>query len=416
MTKFKIIAVLCLMFASTDLFSQGGSNYSVFGFGDLNKTYGAVYDGMAQTSIAMPSSHAINKTNPAMWTFVDLTRMQVGYNFNQHIVTSDEESTLYQNNGKISGINGLFMIDTTLGAAVTFGLEPYSSINYAISAPIAHAFEDDTLKGKNIFDGKGGISKIHLGYAMHITDNISLGAQFYALFGIANYTNTTQLFNEDTYYRVRGSKDDFEGVGYKFGVAYNWDRKLFIGGFFEKNPNLDINNETKDYTPVSINDDKLDTTYTSSYTSVIPNRFGLGVSYLTGKFRFGADFEMQNFTDFTYRAGALDFKYDNSWRMSIGIERIGNRSFLADYLDRVTYRVGFGMKDLYYEVNGNAIKELYGSYGMQMPLPGSAIIDASVNAGIRGTTNSNLVKEYFVRFTINFSIGETWFKPFKREY
>lgn len=416
MTKFRIIIVLCLLFASVNLFSQGGSNYSVFGFGDINKTYGAAYDGLALTSIAMPSDYSINKTNPAMWSFVDLTRMQIGYNFNQHITSSDKEETLYQNNGKMTGVTGLFMIDTTLGAAVSFGLEPYSSINYSVSSPIAHAFEGDTLKGKNIFDGDGGISKIHFGYAMHITENISLGAQIYALFGIAEYTNTTQLFNEDTYYRVRGSKDDFEGMGYKFGASYNWNRKLFVGAFFEKNPTLDINNETKDYTPVSVNDSDLDTTYTNSYTSVVPDRFGLGVSYLTGKFRFGADFEMQNFTDFSYRAGALDFKYDNSWRLSLGIERLGNKSYLADYLDRVTYKFGLGMKDLYYEINGNAIKEVYAAYGMQMPLPGSAIIDASVNAGMRGTTNNDLVKEYFVRFTFNFSIGETWFKPFKREY
>ncbi len=416
MTKFKILFVLCLMFASTDLFSQGGSNYSVFGFGDINKSYGAVYDAMGQTSIAMPSSHAINKTNPAMWSFVDLTRMQIGYNFNQHITSSDKEETLYQNNGQFSGLTGLFMIDTTLGAAVSFGLEPYSTIAYSISAPIIHPIEDDTLKGKNIFDGTGGLSQIHFGYAMHVTDNISIGAQVYALFGKAEYTNTTQLFNKDTYYRVRGSKDDFEGVGFKFGASYNWNRKLFIGAFFEKNPNLDINNETKDYTPVSISDDNLDTTYTNSYTSVVPNRFGFGLSYLTGKFRIGADFELQNFSDFTYRAGALDFKYDNSWRFSLGVERIGNKSFLADYMDRITYRLGVGMKDLYYEINGNAIKEMYASYGMQLPLPGTAVIDAAVNAGLRGTTNNDLVNEYFVRLSFSFSIGETWFKPFKREY
>jgi hypothetical protein len=416
MSKLKIIFFFCLLLASSELYSQGGSNYSVFGFGDINKTYGAVYDGLAQTSIAFPSGHGINPTNPAMWSFSELTRMQIGYNFNQHIVKSDNQETQYQNNGKITGLNGLFMIDTTLGAAFTFGLEPYSSINYSISSPIAHPIDDDTLKGKNIFDGKGGLSKIHLGYSMHITDNLTLGAQAFALFGKADYTNTTTLFNEDTYYRVRGSKDDFEGAGFKFGAAFNWNRTLYVGAFFEKNPTLDINNETKDYTPVSISDSDLDTTYTMSYTSVVPNRFGIGLSYVIGKFIMGADFELQNYTDFTYRAGNLDFKYDNSWRVSFGIERVGNKSILADYLDRVSYRFGVGVKDLYYEINGNAIKEYYASYGMKLPLPGTAVIDASVTAGMRGTSDNALLKEYFTKLTFNFSIGETWFKPFKREY
>ncbi len=416
MTKLKIFLVLCLMFASTDLFSQGGSNYSVFGFGDLNKNYGAAYDGVGQTSIAFPSSHGINKTNPAMWSFVELTRMQIGYNFNQHIVTSDNSDTQYQNNGKITGLNGLFMIDTTMGAAVSFGLEPYSSINYSISSPISHISGEDTLKGKNVFDGNGGISKLHFGYSMHITDNFTLGAQVFALFGIAKYTNTTNLFNVDTYYRVRGYKDDFEGGGYKLGIAYNWHKQIFAGAFFEKNPTLDINNETKDYTPVSISDQDLDTTYKTSYTSVVPDRFGLGVAYVTGKFILGADFEMQNFTDFTYRAGSLDFKYDNSWRMSFGVERVGNKSILADYYDKISYRFGVGMKDLYYNVNGSAIKEYYASYGMKMPLPGTAVLDASITAGVRGTSANGLLKEYFTKLTFNFSIGETWFKPFKREY
>lgn len=53
---------------------------------------------------------------------------------------------------------------------------------------------------------------------------------------------------------------------------------------------------------------------------------------------------------------------------------------------------------------------------MNFPLKNTAFIDASLTFGARGKADGILVKEYFGKLNIDISIGETWFKPYKREY
>jgi len=57
-----ILTFICIAFAFyIDLFAQqGGSNYSMFGIGDLRQSIGAGYDGLAGTQQAVQSYHAVN--------------------------------------------------------------------------------------------------------------------------------------------------------------------------------------------------------------------------------------------------------------------------------------------------------------------------------------------------------------------
>ncbi|MBU3680218.1 MAG: hypothetical protein FGM32_11565, partial [Candidatus Kapabacteria bacterium] len=72
----RILALLALVLAPYSLlFSQGGSNYSTVGLGDLRLSSGALYDGMAGTSIAMPNDHGNNTENPALLGISPFTRL-----------------------------------------------------------------------------------------------------------------------------------------------------------------------------------------------------------------------------------------------------------------------------------------------------------------------------------------------------
>ena len=102
-------------------YSQGGSNYSLFGIGELNRNKGAFYDGLSGTSISVPSEYAINLQNPAMWSYVESTRLQFGYKFNQHYNESVSQS-LFQNNGKLNDVLAIFSIDTSMGISASLGL------------------------------------------------------------------------------------------------------------------------------------------------------------------------------------------------------------------------------------------------------------------------------------------------------
>jgi hypothetical protein len=124
---------------------------------------------------------------------------------------------------------------------------------------------------------------------------------------------------------------------------------------------------------------------------------------------------MQDFTGFDYNLGS-NTEFSNSYFASVGVNRFGNPSINAPFADRVAYKFGLSYNNLYYKVLNNQISEYAASIGMQMPFHGSLIVDLSFVVGQRIAGDSRLVDEYFGRFGVDISIGETWFVPFKREF
>jgi hypothetical protein len=80
------------------------------------------------------------------------------------------------------------------------------------------------------------------------------------------------------------------------------------------------------------------------------------------------------------------------------------------------YSFGASYAQMYYNLNGQNINEISGSFGINMPIPGTGMIDASFILGQRGTTDFGLINEYFGRLLINLSIGDTWFKPIRKYF
>lgn len=393
------------------LFSQGGSNYSIFGLGDINTEGNAAYIGMGGTSIAMPMNYSINMTNPALWSKVRNTRLQAGYKFQQHM-NQQEGFELMQNNGELSGANIMFMIDTALGIGVSFGLIPYSSVNYVISTPVEITEGELTLEGDNTYGGGGGVSSAYFGVSSNVYGGLSLGAIAYAHFGKIQREVVTNLSGDFfTYDYLQLNRDLVSGFGYRFGAYFDGLDRIGIGAFFENQNDLQIDRE-RIYSNFPLYND---TIVSTNITSAMPNSFGLGVSYTWGKFLIGADYSRLNFNDFTYYPGDnSEFHSMNTY--SVGMNRPGNPSRNVDYLDRISYRAGLRYSSLYYNVEGQDINDLSISFGMRFPLTGSAGIDASFQLGQRGTEASGLVLEYYGKMSVDISIGETWFVPFRRQY
>jgi len=406
--SYVLILGLFLLSISSVL-SQGGSNYSVFGIGDINGATGASYDAIGGYGIAMPINNAINLSNPAMWSFNKDTRIQFGYRFNQQFA-SDEQNSILQNNGQMDNALFLFTIDSSRGIGLSFGLYSYSNHNYGISSPLSAEIEGDVVSGKSIFTGRGGISTAYVGLATKITDWWSVGAMVNANFGAAE-EQVSQVFNQTYAFTSRSLKrDSYSGSHFKIGTSISPIHNLTIGAFFNTSSEMSVD-ETS-ILPTIFNND---TTIKGTNSFTLPSTIGLGASYLAGKFLFGADFVMQDFSDFTYK-NRNNVTFKNSTAIALGLRRLGSTSWSSDYADKITYSFGIGRRDLYYSINGNNISEMYSTLGMQFPLPEGAIIDASVMIGNRGGANNALVNEWFSRFNINISIGEIWFQPFKREF
>lgn len=408
--KLKICAILTLSIIGFGrLFAQGGSNYSVFGLGDIIHATGAGYEALCGTAIAFPQQSGINTVNPAMWSFATMSRLQVGYRFNQNLIQSGDKKLL-QNNGKLNGITAIFVIDTGLGLSASFGIIPYTWVNYLSANPIDRESGEIPIKGKAIYDGKGGISKAYLGASIKIFDNFSLGASFFSTFGSTIHNRNTEFYDSYTSnYYVRQT-DYIKGIGLHSGIFFTPAKNFSLGAYLENHFSMDYDRDLR----YSVQRN-LDTVFLSSGSIKMPATFGVGASYLSGKFLFGGDISVQNYSNLDFNPGAQT-EFGNNIIISLGAERLGNDNINADILDRISYKFGAGYNQLYYSVYGEDISELSLSVGMGIPLPGTGMLNTAFVFGTRGTENLGLVKEYFGRMTVDVSIGEIWFKPFKREY
>lgn len=394
------------------LFGQGGSNYSIFGIGDLNLSSNASYEGLAGTQIAFPSVNSINLKNPAMWSMVTDTRLQAGYRFNQHLI-SDPNRSVSHNNGTITGFSTLFALSPKNGLSLSLGLAPYTLVNYYLASPVYIQEDGFTVTGNAEYLGKGGVSTLFAGLSSKVAYGLSIGVMGFAATGnIASEINT-ELFGDASYFTSTVTKEDqFKGAGVKFGFAYTGIKNLTLGGFYQS----EIKSKGDRLTTYStINPYRPDTTFSDAISFTVPSSLGFGASYVSGKFIFGADFAMQDYTGFDYKQGK-NMEFSNSYMTSIGLSRIGNQNFSAPFMDKVTYKFGMSYREQYYKLDGNPINEISASVGLQIPWTRNLLTDVAFVMGRRGTTDNGLLQDVFGRFVVDISIGETWFVPFKRQW
>jgi len=404
-----IITSFVVLICISTAFSQGGSNYSVFGIGDLFTGGNASYQAMGGTMTAVPNMYSINVKNPALWGTATATRLMAGYNFNQHLNVTDE-STLFQNNGQISGVYALFSVDTGLGISFSFGLHSISKLNYLISNNFQIENSELTQKGRNTFQGTGGLSSAYLGASVKLPANIYLGASLFNVFGPISTISKTE-FLESNIYNYEVNKTDYaSGLGGRFGLYYNGFKNIGIGAYYEHISDVDFQQET-----TYSSDIIADTTTTSKFKQKMPSTIGLGVSYQAGKFLLASDIALIRAKDMTYNAG-VNSEFRDAIRLSFGFNRHGATSRASDYLDRISYKAGISYQQLYYRIGSSDINEFALSLGGEMPIGIGGILDVAFVFGTRGINTDNLIKEYFGRMFVEVSVGEIWFKPFRRRY
>ncbi len=408
----KIICLLIFTFLTgTALFSQGGSNYSSFGIGDLNYFGSAAFAGTNGLSISYPVNTTLNPRNPAMWSKVTTTRLDAGYLFNQNVI-SNGTTTLWQNNGNISGFCAAFSIDTSKGLTVGLGMSPKSKINYYISNKIKIDKDGIILDGQSLYQGKGGLNDIFLGMSGRFFKFLEVGGEAYYTFGLASRVSQS-LFSSDATTFSPGviTNDYFTGWGGKFGLNCQISKNFSIGGFWELSQKLNYENRAT-ITGIYAS---TDTTIFSEKSTELPQVFGLGLSYQIGRFLIGADYIAQDFSKLSYNSG-LNITFRKTNQYVVGLTYFGNPRFTRNYIDRITYRFGLAYRDLYYNVRGNDMKETSLSVGMRFPSSNSMFFDAGIVVGSRGTLNNGLLDEKFGKLYIDISIGEKWFKPYKRDF
>ena len=406
--KFSISTLLIFLFVAVKGFAQGGSNYSIYGFGDVIHNSSAVYDALGGCAIALPKENSINLLNPAMWGFISQTRIRAGYRFNQNLVQT-ENAHLFQNNGKVDGISYALAIDTAKGASIVFGFNTYTTVNYLISKRGKVEIDGYQLFVDNQYQGSGGLSQAFIGASLRPINFLYLGTALLGNFGTINSFNRTLVSGSYASSAITERNDYFLGLGFRFGIAANPLKNLLIGCFAETHHKANL----KSYIS-NIYELTLDTTFSMESETEIPIAYGFGFSYRSGRTIITADFIQRDFKKVLYNV-PLNVELQAEPKVSLGLSLLGTRSLFAPFTQRVTYNFGAYYKQLYMKINGKSIDEYAFSFGFEFPIVGSATLNAGFVFGGRIPQISELPKEYFGRMIIELTLGETWFVPFRRE-
>ncbi|GAB5465910.1 MAG: membrane protein [Candidatus Kapaibacteriales bacterium] len=410
----KLGLMIVLFVASFAAFSQGGSNYSTIGYGDITDGRDAYYDGFAGAITAIPNQEHINPLNPAMWTYNKTTRLQFGYRFNQQLVESNE-SSLYQNNGMVDNFSVMFALDTATGFSAAMGLRRVTDINYYIANPFSISKDGLGLSGNVFHQADGGMNNAFLGTAYRLPFGLALGGVIGYYFGDVEQTVQT-VFDQSI-----ASATDYQresritGLNYRFGVDYQLNESLNLAAFYASDPGLSVDTRLISFSLFSASGINIDTLDTTESDAIFPQRLGLGASYTIDRLLFSADYQMTMADGVEFRQ-PQNGEMVNGFSFAVGAERRASRFASARFGERVSYRLGLGYTALPYSISGEQINEYMLGAGLTLPLPGTALIDLGLQAGQRGTIKSGLVKESFIRMNFSLSIGDTWFIPFERDF
>lgn len=409
MNKFKFVLFVILFYLVSQLvFAQGGSNFSIYGIGDIMHNSSAVYDALGGCAISVPKENSINLVNPALWGFLSQTRIRAGYRFNQNLVQT-ENAHLWQNNGKVDGITYALAIDTSKGASIVFGFNTFSTVNYYISRKVEVVIDDYVLRGNNYYQGSGGISQAFLGFSFRPVPYLYLGGSLVTNFGTINTSNRTLVWGNYASSAITEKNDYFTGLGFRGGILVVPINNLYLGMFYERNNKANVKNYTQ-----YIYELTLDTTFESETKVSLPNSFGVGVSYRIGRTLVATEYSSRDFTNMDYNLGPRT-TLGRENRIALGISYLGSKSYFTSYSNRITYNFGGYYKQLYPRIDGTNINEYAFSFGFEFPIVGSAMFNAGFVFGARVPKINTLPTEYFGRMILEITLGETWFVPFRRE-
>ncbi|MEO8415078.1 MAG: hypothetical protein ABI472_15530 [Ginsengibacter sp.] len=429
--KYKLT---CLLLSALPLFcfAQENSPYSRYGVGNVLPAGNIQNRGMGGISAGFSDPATINSVNPATYSSLVLTTLDIGVEYDGRIIKSQNPTGTFKSaNGIISYLQFGFpllngnkkAIKNRTAWAVTFGLRPISRINYKISR--VGMISNDTTT--TVYEGNGGVNEAFFGTAIRIK-NFSIGINSGYLFGSKDYGSKLGIRNDSADYFYSADYETttrFGGIFLNAGIQYAIKIK---GGYFRLGAYGDLQrqyNATKDdmvqtisYNSNTGGSDKVDsiTSNTGEKGKVqLPSTIGAGFTIEKAHILFGADFETTNWDSYRF-FGQKDL-VKNSWIGKFGIQYFPSPEGSSKYFNNVRYRAGVSFGSDYIAVDKSLpvytvtlggtfpLKLRHSFYDYQY-----SFMNLSLEYGNRGN-NSNNIRENTFKVGVGFSLSDiNWFR------
>lgn len=389
------------------------SAYSRYGIGDLQFSSFTANKGFAGVSQAYQSAYVINYNNPASYSSLKLTAIQIGVssnNFEQQTLLTKQKI----NNTNLAYFSAAFPVKKWWGTSI--GLLPYSAIGYKITTASASNVSGSTLS--YLYKGSGGLNRFYWGNGFTPFKNFSIGANANFLFG--NFTKERRAYYTDgTLYNVREQTvSNIKGLEYNFGtqhnVLLNKDWAMTIGLTYGLQSLLNTSNNSIVQTYTEVNEaisvkDTLQYITDDKNSITIPQKIGGGIVLKkSDKYLIGFDYTTQNWKDF--KLNGKDDSLTNSNKFAIGFQYTPDPTSLKSFIKKTQYRAGFHYSNTYLKINNTQLKDYAVSLGFGFPLKRNfSTGNLAVEYGKRGTVQNNLIEEKYLKFSLGLVINDKWF-------
>ncbi len=392
-----------------------GSPYSRFGIGNLESLKIGRSGGMGGITLGLRLPYEINPSNPASYSAIPnkVFLFQTGF-FAKRTDYSVTNNKVNDYDFNLNSINAAVKVTKFWG--MSFGMNPVSRISYNITASDSVSLGDYTSHFNNKYAGEGGLTDLYFGNAF-VYKGFSVGFNASYIFGPLLY-RTESAQNEQGYSSYVFSLVDTKVRDFhiRYGVQYSdslFNKYSFtIGGFYENK--TDLNTVRTKYVSRTINpsgdfpisDTLMNDTLTSG-TIQIPTAYGIGFSFLTKKFIFGADYKTANWNDvlfFNEKPSSLT----NSNSFAFGVEYTTDYAS-KEFFKKINWRVGGHLTNSEVYLNNTQIKDIGISFGVGIPTKLGAKLNLGFEIGQKGTTENDLLQENYYMVNFNINLTDRWF-------
>jgi hypothetical protein len=416
-----------------------GSIYSRFGIGLLKDFSSSRSQALGGGGYALRSLNYNPVGNPALWSDQVFTRANLGASFQTVSASDDENQTSQLTAGNLESIQFSFpLYERTLGVGLAF--QPYSRSNYKTVRQGRIATgpnRADTLTYTTRFEGLGGLQTVRGGFGWRINDVVRVGASLDVIFGIIESQRSTRLSRPGISGTPSGARDAVLTDGTRLsGITGNVGGHLSFSNVLTDDDALSLGLSFS--LPTTLSGERVRTIDESLARDTLgtevngdmelPWKVQGGLAYhpderwslvLDGLYApwstATSDFDTDGTTPSRFPVGGTD-TYTDRWRVSVGAEVVpGGNDQLASYFGRTGYRLGAYAEKLYVRPDLETdVHVLAATGGLSLPTSVAGTrIDLNTSVGTRGTTEDNLVRDLFYRFSLHVSIGERWFQERK---
>ncbi len=383
--------------------------YSAYGIGDLDFRYYDKSAGMGHTSMGILSTpYNIVFKNPASLAGLDRSNVVVNGAFVGKLSTYTGDAITSSNNKARDFTVKQFSLAIKLNKFWASGISvmPYSYVGYSYRSNLNIEGSANTYDA--LYTGDGGLYNVAWTNAFNVGKHLSFGIRSSFLFGSINQTETLQ--SDLLSVPINTKKTDYyHNFRFEYGGLYHTkltkDLQFSVGGKFTAKTRLN-SEQSLLMTQGNSTIKQEDVVKTGRF--YLPMSYDLGVALTSkGKTTYAVDYTYENWDGIN--TNGYSWSMINSHRLSAGVQFSNQMEAYNMKFEKNYWQMGLFADRSYLRIRNTPIDEVGATIGYGGYMTGRLSYGLSLEAGRRGATTNQLIRENYVQFTLRLSYREFLF-------